>query len=165
MRRAYPRNSPRYRGTSLIRNSAPPGPYSKTLHRALWWPSGRGLLQMSEVPRGPLRGWREGAVGLEWCEAMQGYMYPARTKASSLRPYRGTSLIRNHLPVKNCSTTMPRLLWRSHEGEGGFLQSRYNCTLGLCLGPCIIYGGRRGGRAFLWARFESSIRGAAYQTP
>ena len=25
-----------YRGTSLIRNSAPPGPYSGTLHRALW---------------------------------------------------------------------------------------------------------------------------------
>ena len=28
----------RYRGTSLIRNSAPLGPYSRTKHRALWWP-------------------------------------------------------------------------------------------------------------------------------
>ena len=32
-----------YRGTSLIRNSAPLGPYSRTLHRVLWWPYGRGL--------------------------------------------------------------------------------------------------------------------------
>jgi len=26
-----------YRGTSLIRNSAPLGPYSRTMHRPLWW--------------------------------------------------------------------------------------------------------------------------------
>jgi len=26
-----------YRGTSLIRNSAPLGPYSRTMPRALWW--------------------------------------------------------------------------------------------------------------------------------
>ena len=26
-----------YRGTSLIRNRAPPGPYSRTMPRALWW--------------------------------------------------------------------------------------------------------------------------------
>ena len=26
-----------YRGTSLIRNSAPIGPYRGTKHRALWW--------------------------------------------------------------------------------------------------------------------------------
>ena len=26
-----------YRGTSLIRNSAPVGPYSRTMPRALWW--------------------------------------------------------------------------------------------------------------------------------
>jgi hypothetical protein len=26
-----------YRGTSLIRNSAPLGPYSKAVPRALWW--------------------------------------------------------------------------------------------------------------------------------
>ena len=26
-----------YRDTSLIRNSAPPGPYSRTMLRALWW--------------------------------------------------------------------------------------------------------------------------------
>ena len=32
-----------YRGTSLVRNSAPPGPYSRTKHRALWWPSGGGV--------------------------------------------------------------------------------------------------------------------------
>ena len=28
---------PLYRGTSLIRNSGPLGPYSRTLPRALWW--------------------------------------------------------------------------------------------------------------------------------
>ena len=27
-----------YRGTSLIRNSAPVGPYGRTIPRALWWP-------------------------------------------------------------------------------------------------------------------------------
>ena len=39
-----------YRGTSLIRNSAPLGPYSGTMPRALWWPWGGGLFLMSEVP-------------------------------------------------------------------------------------------------------------------
>ena len=34
----------RYRGTSLIRNSALLGPYSRTLHRALWWVLGGGSL-------------------------------------------------------------------------------------------------------------------------
>jgi len=29
--------TPLYRGTSLIRNSAPLGPYSRTMPRALWW--------------------------------------------------------------------------------------------------------------------------------
>ena len=36
-----------YRGTSLIRNSAPLGIYKRNMPRALWWPLG-GLL-MSEV--------------------------------------------------------------------------------------------------------------------
>jgi len=27
-----------YRGTLLTRNSTPLGPYSRTMHRALWWP-------------------------------------------------------------------------------------------------------------------------------
>jgi hypothetical protein len=31
-----------YRGTSLIRNSAPLGPYSRTMPRALWWSYGGG---------------------------------------------------------------------------------------------------------------------------
>ena len=38
------------KGTSLIRNSPPLGPYCGTLHIALWWPWGRGLLLLSEVP-------------------------------------------------------------------------------------------------------------------
>ena len=40
----------KYRGTSLIRNRAPLGPYSRNMSRALWWPSGGGLFLMSEVP-------------------------------------------------------------------------------------------------------------------
>ena len=39
-----------YRGTSLMRNSAPLGPYSRTMPRALWWYQGGGLVLMSEVP-------------------------------------------------------------------------------------------------------------------
>ena len=39
-----------YRGTSLIRNSDPLGPYSRNMPRALWRPYGGGLFLMSEVP-------------------------------------------------------------------------------------------------------------------
>jgi len=39
-----------YRGTPPIRNSALLGPYSRTMHRALWKPLGGGLFLMSEVP-------------------------------------------------------------------------------------------------------------------
>ena len=38
-----------YRGTSLIRNSAPLGPYSRTMLRALWWYWGEGLSFMSAI--------------------------------------------------------------------------------------------------------------------
>ena len=37
-------------GTSLIRNSAPLGPYSKTMPRALWGSYGGNGVLMSEVP-------------------------------------------------------------------------------------------------------------------
>jgi len=39
-----------YRGSSPMRNSAPLGPYSRTMPTALWWPLGGGLFLMSEVP-------------------------------------------------------------------------------------------------------------------
>ena len=39
-----------YRGTLLIRNCAPLGPYSRIMPRALWWLYGGGLFLMSEVP-------------------------------------------------------------------------------------------------------------------
>ena len=39
------------RDTSLIRNSAPLGPYSKTMPRALSWSKGGGAFLMSKVPR------------------------------------------------------------------------------------------------------------------
>ena len=39
-----------YRGTSLIRNSATLGPYSRNTPRALWWSYGGGRFLMSEVP-------------------------------------------------------------------------------------------------------------------
>ena len=38
-----------YRGTSLIRNRAPLGPYTRTMPRVLWWSWGGGLFLMSEV--------------------------------------------------------------------------------------------------------------------
>ena len=34
------------RGTWVIRNSAPLGPCSRTLHRDLWWPWGGGLFEV-----------------------------------------------------------------------------------------------------------------------
>ena len=39
-----------YRGTSLIRNCLPLGPYSRAMPRALWWFLGGGAFLMSEVP-------------------------------------------------------------------------------------------------------------------
>ena len=38
-----------YRDTSLMRDSAPLGPYSRNMPRALWWSYGVGLFLMSEV--------------------------------------------------------------------------------------------------------------------
>ena len=45
-----------YRGTSPIRNSAPLGPYSRTMPRSLWWSWGGGLYLMSEAPLYPEAG-------------------------------------------------------------------------------------------------------------
>jgi hypothetical protein len=39
-----------YRGTSIIRNSTPLGPYNRNMPRALWWPYGGELFLVSEVP-------------------------------------------------------------------------------------------------------------------
>ena len=53
--------TPVYRRTSRIRNRAPLGPYSRTLHRALWWPKGGAVSfdrGTSVVGRGE-RGWGE----------------------------------------------------------------------------------------------------------
>ena len=41
---------PSYRGTSLIRNSAPLGPYSRTMSRAPLEAPGEGMFLTSEVP-------------------------------------------------------------------------------------------------------------------
>ena len=38
-------------------------------------------------------------------------------------PYRGTSLIRNSLPLRPCSRTKPRALWRAYGGSL-FLKSK-----------------------------------------
>ena len=42
-------NPDAYKGASPVRNSAPLGPYSMTMLRALWKPWGWGLFLMSEV--------------------------------------------------------------------------------------------------------------------
>ena len=39
-----------YRGTSVMRNSAPLGSYSRTMPRAMWKPKRGGLFLMSEKP-------------------------------------------------------------------------------------------------------------------
>jgi len=39
-----------YRGTSLIKNSHPLGPYSRPMPRALWWSQGGMRFVVSEVP-------------------------------------------------------------------------------------------------------------------
>jgi len=44
-----------YTGTSLMRNSAPLGPYGRTLPRALCWFQGSVLFLISEVPLYGLR--------------------------------------------------------------------------------------------------------------
>ena len=49
-RRRHMRNKGPYRGTSLIKNSAPLGPYSSPMPRPLWRSWGGGRFLMSEVP-------------------------------------------------------------------------------------------------------------------
>ena len=41
---------PPNRGTSLIRNSAPLGPYGRNMPKALWWSWGDWMFLMSEAP-------------------------------------------------------------------------------------------------------------------
>jgi hypothetical protein len=41
---------PAYRGTSIIKNSASLGPYSRNMPMATWWPYGGELFLMSEMP-------------------------------------------------------------------------------------------------------------------
>jgi len=56
-----------YRGTSRIRNSAPLGPYSRSMSRALWWSLGGWLFLMSEVP---LCRWHAGRARLKRLERL-----------------------------------------------------------------------------------------------
>ena len=81
-----------FRGTSLIRDSPPPGPYSRPMPGALWWSyEGRWFLR-NEVPLynvfvGPL------SPTLSLGKGSQ------RTRVIDLKTkYRGTSLIRNCSP-------------------------------------------------------------------
>ena len=66
MRHEAPSDGRPYRGTSLIRNSAPLGPYSKTVPpRALWWSWGEGAVSDKQ---GTLVAWASAWRGLrEWC--------------------------------------------------------------------------------------------------
>ena len=77
-----------YRGTSLIRNSALLESYSSTMHRALWWPYGRLLFLVSEVPLYAF------LLACMWSTL-------ERIANSRIKPlYRGTSLIRNLNPPR-----------------------------------------------------------------
>ena len=53
------------RGTLLIRNRLPLGPYSGNMPRPLWWSWGGGQFLMSVVPLYPLQGWVPGAEHLQ----------------------------------------------------------------------------------------------------
>ena len=56
--------TPSYRGTSIVRNSAPLGPYSKNMPRPLWRPEGGGVFLMSEVALYSQREWDVALAGV-----------------------------------------------------------------------------------------------------
>ena len=69
-------------------HSAPTGPYCRNMHRSAWCIQGGGLFLMSEIPLSTLIPTPENP-----------------------EPYRGTSLIRNNLPLAPYCSTMHRALW------------------------------------------------------
>ena len=82
-----------YRGASIIRNSAPLGPYRRNMPRALWRPSGGGLFLMSEAPHVPVQGGGRsrlsaGPSGLSEHEK-QTHRGPSPTTGPHARPFVG----------------------------------------------------------------------------
>jgi hypothetical protein len=65
------RDSWLYRGTSLIKNSAPVGPHSRTMPRALWRSYGGGLFLMSEVTLHRFSVWELLRVGVGGCSELR----------------------------------------------------------------------------------------------
>jgi len=93
-----------YRGISHIRRKNSPGPYGRTMPRALWQSWGGGLFLMSEV-----------TLYITWPDRR-----PGRTRCVVsamldivVQTYRGTLLIRNSPPLGHYSRTKPRTLWWS----------------------------------------------------
>ena len=66
-----------YMMTSLIRNSAPLGPYSRTKHGPLWWPCGDGSMRSSSVSL------------LRWCKNAGACHRSIADRSSSIQPLNG----------------------------------------------------------------------------
>ena len=78
-----------YRDTSLIRNSADLGPYSRAMPRALWWSQGGGQFLMSEVPlqiaaSGPQSSWQ---ATLCWAASAPRLPTCERHESVTFQPY------------------------------------------------------------------------------
>ena len=88
-----------YRGTSLIRNTPPVGPYSSRMPRVLGGSQGGGLFLMSEVPLYPCNA-KTAAIYATTTETLRPCVLCEVRTASTThrRAYRGTSLIRNSTP-------------------------------------------------------------------
>ena len=84
-------------GTSLIRNRAHLGLYSRIMPRALWWPYGRLLFLVSEVTMKAYVGVQRAARRKRWARYPgRGYTWQLISLAAR---YRTTSLIRNRTPL------------------------------------------------------------------
>ena len=98
-----------YRGTSLIRSSAPLGPYSGTIPRVRWGSLGRGLFLLSEIPLylHPHRGVPRASV------FRGGHIIPETDLSGGVEgcTYRDTRLIRKRHPLGPYSRPMPEELW------------------------------------------------------
>ena len=109
----------RYRGTSIIRNRRPLGPYSRTMPRALWGSEVVGpgpcntqgyqpLSSESGTPLPESQGQKQAATVLHVPHSLD-----SEVVGSGPCVYRGTSLIRKRRTLEPYSRTMSRALWGS----------------------------------------------------
>ena len=122
------------RGTSLIRNHLPLGPYGRRMPRVLegsrsLGPSGFERAQHRRTPRPSVDGTRSKAL----CPfgSQQRLVSTNISLPSTHHQYRGTSLTRKRTPLGPYRRPMHRVLgesWGGPRGVGVFLWARYPCT-------------------------------------